>query len=176
MNKLIIILLLILYASIATAHNFKITDSRLIWQVVNEDACSIDDIESTIRKNGYLKNIVNKDSIITANFEGIILDYKAAGFRAMSIPIVYSSSKWSGSVRIEFKEGKNRITISNIIAQSSIEINLGSGTHKADNMDVESIALTSKRDSITKRFQKYSKILEVTFDRFFRKSKHDDNW
>lgn len=105
-------------------------------------------------------------------------DYKGAGFSGMSTTIDVQNSTISGKVKMDFKEGRYRVTVSNLILTELYNIGSGSGNNKK--LPFEYYVLKNNKSDFTSTYLKRdSKIYDYTFSNLFdfsKLKKTSDNW
>lgn len=111
------------------------------------------------------------------------MDYKGAGNTYMGTPIYLNENNiYSANFNLEHKEGKYRVTISNIKLKGLKTTVLSGGFGLSDDgiEYLESYALTNDKEKIKNRFQgRESKIIDWSFTQLFDITKYqiaDDNW
>lgn len=163
MKKLLLIFLLIPTISFSqeTINNFIISDG-LVWQKVFETNLSYDELTNKIKELGILNNIEIADNKMIGQTKLIDADIQGAGFKRMSVPLYILRSLYECFALIEFKEGRYRVTLKNIILVQKYD----------DPMDKEGSRsfiedYVIKNDVFANNFIKPSEILDYTFTKSF---------
>lgn len=85
------------------------------WQKVYETSFSQNEILSIMKNSGKFTNIFNDNDSLTGSFSDLMADYKDAGSTTMGTTIYVQNSSINANFKIDFKEGKYRVTITNIL-------------------------------------------------------------
>lgn len=111
-----LILLFGLFSTLAFGQieNFTIENNKVQWQKVYNKTYKIDELINEVNKSGQFYDIVATDSLITLKFKDNEIDYKGAGKPFISVTEYIESCLFSGNGLIEFKEGKYRVTLTDI--------------------------------------------------------------
>ncbi|MGH1520591.1 hypothetical protein [Chryseobacterium sp. JK1] len=181
-----IFLFFIIYFSIFTHAQesaFVISNKQVLWQRVYESSKTIAEVKDILLSTGKIKFTGEDTHILNGEISDFIMDFKGAGFTSMGTPIyLKNSSKFFGNFKIEFKEGKYRVTATNIkLKGDSLSIFSGGiGFTSSGDDNLESYALTNDREFFKSAFDgRASRIVNYSFAQLFdvsKYSKHDDNW
>lgn len=96
-------------------YNFIVDDDKdLVWQKVFFDDASVEDIVSMLSTNTYFSNIQVASDVISCNVEIPKPKYEAVGFKPSNIHLNARNAPIKGTVRIQFRPGRYRVTVSNI--------------------------------------------------------------
>ncbi len=96
-------------------YNFLVDDDKdLVWQKVFIDDASEEDIASMLTANTYFSNIQVASDVISCNVEIPKPKYDAVGFKPSDIHLNARNAPIKGTVRIQFRPGRYRVTVSNI--------------------------------------------------------------
>lgn len=163
-------ILLLLFTTIATAQNdFKIENGQLIWQKVIYEKASQQDIESSMRSSGMFDNISSGSSII-ADIKETPINYRDAGFNTGNCPMYISASNMTGTVNIDLKDDRYRITVRNILLEGNVP-NLAIAQHKGT-LDY----YATKKGEFRKAFEtKHYIIFQKQFESMFTFN-NDNDW
>lgn len=156
-------------------NSFAIEEGKLIWQKVYETDLGFDELLSVTKESGLFQIVEVSDDKILAEVKSINADFKGAGYSEMSTPMYVSRSFIEGFVKIEFKQGRYRISIKNIMLIQKYDDGVSKEGEKSS---LESFAI-KKGNIMKKPFTKSpSKILDYTFTKEFNlKAKtKTDNW
>lgn len=172
-NLLILLLLISVTAFSQENYNFKVENNQLIWQDVFESIINKSDIEEIIKKNGIFKNLVIEENIIKGNLENIAADYKGAGKSSMTTSIYVQNTTINSFFIIEFKDGKYRITLNDLILRTTNEL-AASGISIMSANSVEPLSKYAiKNLDLRKGFlNSDAKIYNYTFTNIFDFSKY----
>lgn len=114
MKKILFLFSFISSLTFGQVENFTSTDRQVQWQKVYDKTYKIDELINEVNKSGQFYDIVATDSLITLKFKDNEIDYKGAGKPFISVTEYIESCLFSGNGLIEFKEGKYRVTLTNI--------------------------------------------------------------
>ena len=110
MKQLLFIIIVTITLQISAQHNFIVKNNNLKWQLVVNDTTTISS------KNIYLKHqgftTTTADGVIEFEKQFTLDDLKPFGYSWSSYPTYMQPGYYNGI--IEFKDGKYRITITNI--------------------------------------------------------------
>ena len=106
--KRIIILLLALMPFVASAQGMTIDHDNkdVIWSQVYESDITYDQALEDILAYRILDNVVTHGNMIAGDIIPEYIDYEAAGYSRMKVPLYLSGSKFCCRIVIRFKEGK----------------------------------------------------------------------
>lgn len=146
------------------SHNFYLENGKIIWQKIFTTKLNFEQLVVQIKESGILKNTENIQGKIIGQTKLINPDFKGAGFRSSSVPILVLRYNLDGIAIIEFKKGKYRVTLK--------DLNL---TDKYNNLysrkggtPIEKMVLKSGKNEFRKYFTKSpSKIFDYTFSKLF---------
>jgi hypothetical protein len=146
--------------------NFILSDGKLYWQKTYTTKLSVSEQIQAVKTLGILENVISESdrdiSGITIKFDN---DFKGAGFSEMLTPIYIARMNSFGSVIYQFKEGRFRVTFSEIkLRQEYYDSKTKEGTIQ------ELILYAAKRDKSGWRnaFRgDASKILDYTYTKKF---------
>jgi len=180
MKKIIILTnLIILYTvsilSQQVSSNFSIDDGKIIWQKVFETDLSFEQLSSIIKESGIIQNAEISESKVIGNATSINPDFKGLGYGNMSTPIFISRNFVNCFSLIEFREGRYRVTLKNIVLVQKFDDPLSTEGEKTP---IEEYAI-NRRGEIQNSFTKRpSEILDYTFTKIFTFTdpERDDEW
>lgn len=156
-------------------NNFSIYEGKMIWQKVFETDVNFDQIARSVKETGILRDIEISGSKISGQAQLIEPDFAGLGYGEMSVPIFIARNFVECFALIEFKEGRYRVTLRNIILTQKYNDGLSKEGEKSS---IEWYALNSKNE-IKKSFNKKpSEILDYTFTKSFTFTQPDrsDEW
>lgn len=167
-------ILLYLLCNPIFSQEFMIEDSKVIWQNIYETDLVFQDLLSEVKKKGIIKEFNQFENSISGEFEDVDADYKGLGYSEMLTPIYVARSYFSGTILIEFKENRYRVTLRNLILTQKYDDAISKGGEKTS---LDFFAL-KKNKEFKKMFLKApSEILNHTFINLFTiKKKEDDDW
>lgn len=182
-NILLFIFLNLITFSFAQNAAFVISNKQVVWQRIYESNKTSDEVKNILLQTGKLKFTSEDNNILTGEISDFIMDFKGAGYTKMGTPIyLANSSKFSGNFKIEFKEGRYRVTATNLkFKGESTSIYYGGiGFNSSGNDNLETYVLTNDREYFKGNFEgRASKIINYSFAQLFDVSKYtktDDNW
>ena len=173
----LISLLLLVSTVLAQEHfnNFQNDESALSWQKVYPTAFTFEQLCGKFKDSGLLENIDVRDNKITGDLKPLEADFKGAGFSEMSTPMYIARSYFTGFVKVDYQEGKYRVTIKKVMLSQKYDDPL---TKQGEKSTLESWGL-KKGNQIRDSFKKSpSLILDYTYSRKFEFNGKDksDNW
>lgn len=171
MKNIVTTLLLFISCNLFSQTEFKMDDGSLIWQKIFDIENSPADLFNYIQSKGYFRDVSKTDSSFTAIFEGIEPDYKGFGSSEMSTPIYIARSFVNGGVNIQCKDGRYRVTLTNLTLEQKYNDPLSKQGEKSK---IESYS--GKKEIKGSFLKKPALILNYTFDKIFTFKKSDDNW
>lgn len=184
MKKLILLSLIIMpFINVLTAQtitdqidNFTVEDKKVVWQKVFETDLSFNELTDKFKESGILENMDISHNKVIGKTKLIKLLHNEAGFTNMGTPWYVVGYFIQPIAKIEFKDGRYRVTLTNM----SLQLNQTSPVAGISEKDViESFVLN--RDKFKSQFtKKTSKIYDFTFNKEFdfKKSQNiaDDEW
>lgn len=156
-----------------TNNNFLIDNSVVVWQKVIETDLSFDDFVNKMKEMGVLYNIETMDGKLIGDINLVEADYKGAGYGYMTTPIYISRNFIGAHALIEFREGRYRVVLRNIMLTQQIDDPL---SKMGELTPIEFYALTN--GEFNRAFIQSSEILDFTFSNIFtiKESKLSDDW
>lgn len=177
MKKLLLVFLFISVKSLdAQNYNFKIVDERLMWQAVYNKEVSPDEMVSYLKQYDYITDIQQSQDDIIARIDRHVLDHRGAGSSDFGVSPFVKRNVWSASFRVEFKPGRYRVTIVEIISDLPAT-SLAGSTQTKD--PLEKWALKSRNSEFRIAFKKYNAVIfNHSFNKIFdfTYQKFDDDW
>ena len=183
--KILFFLLLICSSCVfAQIENFSASNRNLYWQKVYNTDLSYTDIKKTISEVPKLKVLDVGDDYISGEIIEYLMDYKGAGYTFMGTAMVLNeSNKFFSKFKLEYKEGRYRVMVSDIKSKGTQMSLFSSGLGLTDNgmTSVEEMALKNGKDEFREAFKKQpAKIINYTLDRIFDLKLYNniknDNW
>jgi hypothetical protein len=167
MKKLVFIVLVLFGYSLHcqdTINNFIAAEGDLYWQRVYQTDNSFDGLVKLVQESGLLDGIEVADNMLIGNLVPVMADYKGAGYSEMTIPMYVPRHTYSGFINIEYKEGRYRVTLKNILLTKRYDC---PASKQGTQVNLEFFAL-KKNGAIAGGFKKKpSIILNYTFtDKF----------
>nr|WP_321452576.1 hypothetical protein [uncultured Carboxylicivirga sp.] len=156
--------------------NFRIENNRVLWQKVFETADNYTQLVSKIKDSGLLANIEEDNYKLRGELKCVDIQPLQYGLMDLSTPEYLDKNFVRGFVIIEFKPGKYRITIKNLML---VEKRVDSLSHVGATKLIEREVYKSGKIELNNQFKKHtSKQVSDTFLRYFDISliKEDDNW
>ena len=157
-------------------NNFSPDNNKIIWQKVFETEFNFYQLTDKTKKSGVLEKLEIGKNQILGQTKPIDADFKGAGYSEMSTPMYIARSFFDGSARIEFKDGKYRVTLKNIMLTQQYDDGLSEEGQKST---IEFFGIKRGKNEMKGAFKKSpSVILDYTFTNSFRfkLTGRDDNW
>ena len=159
-----------------TANNFSPENNKIIWKKVFETEMDFNQLADKVKESGILKNVEIRENKILGQTKLIDADFKGAGYGEMSTPIYVARSFFDGFAIIEFKGGKYRVTLKNIMLTQQYTAVL---SELGEKTTIESFGIKKGRNEMKRAFTKSpSIILDHTFTNefTFKLSDTNNNW
>jgi hypothetical protein len=103
------------FAQTLTYGSFKLADQEIIMQkVFAQDSITLEKLAEFYQTLPYISNVSQSGSELTFDFSDLVVDYKKFQFAQVAVPPIIQTGKYYGKVSASVKEGKYRLTISNI--------------------------------------------------------------
>lgn len=153
-----------------TIGNFSYKDNLVTWQKVFDSDLSIEEMKSKAKTLPIINQIISEDeNSLTIDCKGIDHDFRALGGTEMNTTIWVSRKTSNGIVVFQFKEGRYRVTFTNIILEQEYTVNAGMLTEKEGERDPLAVyALKNNRSNWRGLFKKKDyKILDYTYSKVF---------
>lgn len=165
MKRIIIIFVALLANLIAQAqeHNFIASEGRLFWQKVYEYNVTVDELASSLHIGGKVVDVSILGDIITCVIPNTPFALKEAGLSRGMVPMYISLNDFTAFVKIQIKEGRYRVTVSDIMLIANQNTSL---SNTGERMDIETYAV--KRGELSNAVSKtFAPILGVWLDQTF---------
>lgn len=160
-------------------HSFNINNSQIEWIKVFDSKMTKAEIAKIIKSNGLFKDLVINENEIKGTIENIQADFKSLGRSSWSTTIYIQNSSISFSFIIQFKNGRYRVLLNNILLKSLTDIDTGVVSF-ASNVEEPLSYYTIKKGKFRKRFlKKDAEIFAHTFTKIFNfkdYQKNTDDW
>lgn len=156
-------------------NNFLLENNKIIWQKVFETEMNFDELVEKIKESGiFLEPEIGENKIL-GQTKPIEADFVGAGYSEMSTPIFVARSFFDGFAIIDFKDGKYRGTLKNIMLTQKYADVL---TEEGEKSTLESFGVKKRKNRLKRGFTKStSAILDYTFTKQFKfKQDTDDGW
>lgn len=181
MTRLFILMILILafnpnLKAQETVNNFSSENNKIIWQKVFKTEMDFNQLTAKVKESGILEKVEIGENKIIGQTNPIDADYKGAGYGEMSTPMYVARSFFDGFCMIEFKDGKYRVTLKNIMLTQKYDDGLSKEGEKST---IESFGIKKGKNEIKAAFMKSPAIiLDYTFTKafIFKSSDKSDNW
>jgi hypothetical protein len=129
-------------AQATTYGNFKIDNQKLIFQkVFFEDSITVDKLGDYLVSLPFVKDFDRSNNEIKFKVNEFVVDFKKFGFNEVTTAPIIQSGKYFGDGFVDVKDGKYRVTITNLQLTGNI-------VYKKIT-DKESLTLYACRDSGT---------------------------
>lgn len=120
-----------LYGQELKLGNYTYDNGSLTWQKVFESDLSFEEMKSKTISLPIIERIISEeDSTITVSCKRIDHNYRALGGTEMNTTIWVSRKSSIGNVVFQFKEGRYRVTFTNIILEQEYTVNAGIQTEE----------------------------------------------
>jgi hypothetical protein len=159
-----------------SVNNFLPENNQIIWQKIFETEMDFNELALKIKESGILVKPEIEENKILGQTKPIDADYKGAGYGEMSTPIYVARSFFDGFAVIDFKDGKYRVTLKNIMLTQQYDDGL---SKEGEKTTLEAYSLKRDRNEMKAAFTKSPGIiLDYTFSKVFtfRSSEINDNW
>lgn len=180
MKKQFVITILLLTFSIVLysqkeSNSFLIENDKLLWQKIFITEMSFDQLTLAVIESGVLSSINIEENKIVGESKLFEAEYKGAGFSEFGTPMYIARSFFEGYCVIDFKDGRYRVTIRNIMLTQKYSDGLSTLGEKRT---IESFAVNIGKDTLKPSFNKKPAIiLDYTFNKAFTFSMaEDDEW
>lgn len=95
--------------------NFKIAEQELIYQkIFLQDSANASKLATYYKTLPYLSNVLQSGDEVTFDLNDLVVDYKKFQFTQVGTPSIIQTGKYSGKAVVGVKDGKYRITVSEI--------------------------------------------------------------
>lgn len=116
--KVLMVLLLLPFATLAqsTAYgNFKTLEQEIVYQkVVTQDSVTVAKLEAYYKTLPFVSNLEITADGLQFMMSDVDCDYKKFGFVQVNTHILVQTGKFTGKVTVGVKDGRYRISITNI--------------------------------------------------------------
>ncbi|HWA32785.1 MAG TPA: hypothetical protein VG737_01580 [Cyclobacteriaceae bacterium] len=123
MKKLFFLLLIpVLGFGQATSFgNFKIVEQEIVYQkIFTQDSITVAKLETYYKALPFVTNVTSSADGLQFEVQDITIDYKKFEFTQVATPPIMQTGKYSGKVAVGVKEGRYRVTLSNIMVTGDI--------------------------------------------------------
>lgn len=98
-----------------TYSSFSIDNKEVVWiqiyHVAESRPVLKEQVHDFLKRKAWISNITSQDKELVADLQNFRVDYKRYGGKYMNTSNLLRSGRWSGKVRISFKEGKYRVIV-----------------------------------------------------------------
>lgn len=159
-------------------NNFSIKDGKLVWQKVFDTELTKNELFRYFAYNGAFEVIKEEDSTLLLQHKKAVLNfkpYKGAVIMAMHSPA-------TAQAVIQYKDGKYRVTVTDVIYHSDLSVSLrGVSTNSNTQYSLDEIAYNFKKQEYRSSFKSrgYAEMMNNIFIDLFtigELSHSDDNW
>lgn len=150
--------------------NFTYENGSLIWQKVYESELSIEEMKSKAKSLPIIDEVISEDeNSLTIDCKRIDHNYRALGGTLMNTTMWVERKSSTGNVVFQFKEGRYRVTFTNIILEQEYTVEAGMLTEKEGEQDpLADYALKGNRSNWRGVFKnKDHKILDYSYSEAF---------
>ena len=119
-------LLLVCVCAHAQDYCFSVKDGHIIWQEVYETDLDSAAVMSILQSKGELTGITNTPLGVSCALVPHVVDYVGAGFTTMQASSMVIGSELEGHVVLQFREGRYRVTVDNLVFRRSMAF-IGNG-------------------------------------------------
>ncbi len=141
-------------------NNFIVNESSLQWQKVFTTDLTFQELSEELKNNGLFDRMELSKNTITGDSKILFANYQAAGFTNLETAAYVSDSYFKAFVVVEFKEGKYRVTLKDILLTPKTY----DSTKKVELNNLDYYALKTWKNVFTEAFKKApSLILDYTF-------------
>lgn len=103
------------YAQVTSYGNFKVSNQELIYQkVFLQDSASLEKLAEYYTGLPIVSDVSVSAGELNFSFNDLAVDYKKFGFSQVSTPSIIQTGKYSGRTTVSVKDGKYRVTVSDI--------------------------------------------------------------
>lgn len=100
---------------ITSYEDFKLVDQEIIYQrVFEEEDISYSQLEEYYKTLPYISNIEIKTNELRFDVSDLTVDYLKFQLSQVSTPLIMQTGKYSGKVSVGIKDGRYRITVSQL--------------------------------------------------------------
>ncbi|MEO5602438.1 MAG: hypothetical protein ABIR06_16070 [Cyclobacteriaceae bacterium] len=100
---------------IQTYASFAIDQKEVVWVQVYPQNDAQENLSGQVldflKRKSWIKNLQFDGQEIMADLENFRVDYKRYGGKYMNTSMLIRSARWSGKIRVSFKDGKYRVII-----------------------------------------------------------------
>lgn len=157
-----------------TTNNFKIIDNDIVWQSIFETNLTFDELIMKLKESDLISGMEIFDNKIIGNLNNINADYKGAGYKSMTAPILLTRSFLTSLVVIDYKEKRYRVTLKRL---KTIQKSTDPLTEKGEESYLSDYWI--KKNKLRRSFHgAVSEILNYTFIQTFTfpENTEADNW
>jgi ribosomal protein S8 len=98
-----------------TYSSFSIDNKEVVWiqiyHVAESRSMLKEQVLEFLKRKAWISNITTEDNELFADLKNFRVDYKRYGGKYMNTSNLIRSGKWTGKVRISFKEKKYRVIV-----------------------------------------------------------------
>ncbi|HLT73787.1 MAG TPA: hypothetical protein VKZ68_01835 [Ohtaekwangia sp.] len=95
--------------------NFKVSEQELIYQkVFLHDSVTLEKLQAYYAGLPFVKGAAISGNELTFTMNELVVDYKKFGFSQVATPSIIQTGRYSGKVSVSAKEGRYRVTVSDI--------------------------------------------------------------
>lgn len=132
-----------------TLNNFKIDKRTLVWQKVYETPLTFQQLRDKVKDSGDLESLDIGENKLSGDLVPVSFNWMGAGFKKTTAPLYMLADNFSGSVIIDYQEGKYKVTVKRIEVYI---MNHNTLSCKGDVIHAESGALKRSKTEFRKSF------------------------
>jgi hypothetical protein len=169
MKKKIAILFILLpfLTSGQTVHNFQVDNGLLVWtKIYSDTSVTFDKLVQRVKDSGIIIEIEVSDDKIRGAFKDVEPNNDGTNYNNMNTPIYVLRRRISGFILVEFKDGRYRVMIKNIMLTQKRDDGL---IKQGEQTSLETFGLKRGGQEMAGSFTKGPAVIyDNTFDKRFQ--------
>ncbi|QZE15289.1 hypothetical protein K4L44_05500 [Halosquirtibacter laminarini] len=160
----------LIFAENREKDNLSIEKGKVVWQKIFTTPYNMEKTKALLLTHVAAEEIKEFDNKIVFSCNKFHFNYQDAGFGRAKAPLYYQNMIGSAFVTIDFKEGKYRVTVRNIVLEEfKVEALTPSYHSHISSHYLEEFVLKKKNSAFKAKFYKYDDpILNTTFAKMFQ--------
>lgn len=103
------------HAQVTSYGNFKVSSQELIYQkIFLHDSVTLEKLAEYYGALPFISNVTTANGELNFAMNDLVVDYKKFGFSQVATPSIIQTGKYSGKATVSVKDGRYRITVSEI--------------------------------------------------------------
>lgn len=154
---------------------FSVRDGMVVWQTVYQSSLDEAGVISALAAKGLVEDFVDMEGGVSCRVRLHSVNWKAAGFGRMEVPMYLVNNQMEAHAIVLFKEGRYRVTVDRIVFQAPSSTSL---RERGEVTPLENYAINGKGE-LKKVFHSMNAAAVIDYDlqkTFEVVAQEDEDW